>query len=249
MVSHTKIRSATAVEMTALTKLLVTLPTPKKRFLKAALNTAVFSFFSAAGLCILWFIISLLLVLLINIDLGISSRFSSFIFGFIGLTSILIAVNSTKKWLKNTNNDYGLVAADLKANKTTEHTFIVKNVKCFKEPEHGGLLYFLLLIEHPLTHSNPNNGSTQAKVRAIYDYESQRSNLDGRSLIVVKEKIIITEAPISKFVFNTRFEGNPLNVGSPLALTSPPKLWPIPDSWCCIDWDKLESQYSRQNSQ
>lgn len=248
------LRPITKEENATLRDLLLSLPVPRKRILKAALNTAVFSVFSLAGFCIFWFMASLILSAFINVDIGISSDYASSIFIFACIAAFLIAINSTKTWLANTVDDYGLVAEDLNVQKTQEIVYIIQSVKCFKEPEYGGLLYFLLLtsIEPSANYQRPKNKlpnqapltDSNAKIRAIYDYESQNAKMDPKNLIEIKERLTIAFAPCSQFVFANKFTGILFDNITYHELNALPENWPDADSWYTGEWDKLVSIYS-----
>lgn len=246
MLNTSNLRPMRTKEREALTQLLTTLPIPRKRWLKAALNTAVFFIFSLAGMCIAWFILSLIVSASINIDIGISSTYSSIVFSISCFFAFLIAYNSTKQWLNTTIDDYALVAADIKANQTVQSTYTVIDVKCFKEPELGGLLYLLRLREqHSDMTQNKSKHSVQDKIRVIYDYESQNSESNRSDLITIKETLILSHAPRCQFIFSNTFEGINIDNISHQTLAIPPKLWPDADSWLSMSWDELDTSYSQ----
>ncbi|TEW55954.1 hypothetical protein E2R68_02355 [Psychromonas sp. RZ22] len=229
-----KSRTLSEQEKNHLTQALSSLPVPRKRYLKAALNTSVFWVFSLAIFCIVWFISSLLIAAFTEFDIGISSDYAKHIFPIIILIAGFFAINSTKKWLATSENDYALVKADLKAQQVVLDTYQVIESKCFKEPEHGGLLYFLLL-------KAPHNETT--KVRAIYDYESQKKDPDIKSLLSITHQITICTAPQSKLVVSNQFSGQAMGKISYFALTTEPENWPQPNSWVNSDWHTLQQKF------
>lgn len=242
MLNQTQLRDITETEVLTLSQILSTLPVPRKRHLKAALNTAVFSVFSLAGFCIFWFVASIILAAFTNIDIGISSVYSSAIFIVAIITALAIAINSTKNWLANSVNDYGLINTDIKARKIADQTFSIQDVKCFKEPEHGGLLYFLLL-------SSDNPTSTEdssLRIRAIYDYESQNVEVEQHKLLVIKQELTISTAPHSQFVLSNTFKGQELGQTTVFDLAVSPTQWPKADSWFQGHWNMLETQFGKR---
>ena len=118
---------------------------PRKRYLKAVLNTAVFWIFLLAGFCILWFISSIIVSGFTHLDIGISSDYAKYLFPLMITAAAILAINSTKNWLNTTIDEYSLIKTDLTDQKTNIETYQVIAATCFKEPEFGGLLYFLLV--------------------------------------------------------------------------------------------------------
>ncbi|MBB1272380.1 hypothetical protein [Psychromonas sp. SR45-3] len=237
------LQKISTIEHKQLTDILLTLPVPQKRYLKAALNTAVFWVFSLAAFCILWFISSLLVASFSTLDIGISSQYAIFIFPTAIVLAAIFAINSTRKWLAESDNLYTLVKADLKAQQVCKASFKVMGVKCFKEPEHGGVLYCLLLQTNSVTGSS----DTQCKanmIRVIYDYQSQQAKIDPTTLLKPSDNITIITAPQSLLVLDNIFEGERLADIKHFALTLPPEKWPKPDSWLDEDWQELENSYS-----
>ncbi|MEL0657806.1 hypothetical protein V6255_01540 [Psychromonas arctica] len=230
------LREMNEIEHLYLAQVLGTLPAPKKRYLKAALNTAVFWVFSLFGFCILWFLSSLILTTFASIDIGISSDYSTVIFPIAVVVAGLFAFNSTRKWLSTSESGYTYVKADLAAQKIQAERYKVKSVKCFKETKHGGLLYFLLL-KHPV--------SKQKSIRVIYDYESQNDKIDPKLLLQIKTVLTICTAPNSKIVVDNVFEGDPVTKVEYFDLTASPEQWPNPDSWEDIEWSSLQQIYSK----
>jgi len=235
-ISTDPLREMTEIEHLFLAHVLGTLPAPKKRYLKAALNTAVFWVFSLFGFCILWFISSLILTTFASIDIGVSSDYSTVIFPIAIIVAGLFAINSTRKWLSTSESGYTYVKADLAAQKIQTERYKVKSVKCFKESKHGGLLYFLLL-KHPV--------SKQKSIRVIYDYESQNDQVDPTLLLTIKTVLTICTAPNSKIVVDNVFEGDSITKIEYLDLTASPEQWPNPDSWEDSEWSSLHLTYSK----
>jgi hypothetical protein len=240
----------TAAQQHYLESVLNTLPTPKKQTLKAALNTAVFWVFSSLALCVLWFISSLMIAAVSDVDIGVSSSYSRFIFPFITLIAGLFAINSTRKWLNASGNLYSLVNSDLRLNKVNQESYLVVGVKCFKEPEHNGLIYFLNLAPaSAIQAKNLRSGIDSKianKIRVIYDYESQSSSIETRLLVVTSALTIITGCH-SNIVLENKFSGEALTQIEQFDLTLPPEKWPSPDSWLDNDWQDLASIYAASN--
>jgi len=228
-------RDATDAEQETLREVLTLLPIPKKRYLKASLNTAVFWIFLLAGLCILWFIGGLLISSLFNLDLGISSTYAQYIFPILIVSAAFFAINSTRNWLNSSVNEYALIKADLAAKITVIDAYQVVNAKLFKEPKLGGLVYFLLLQKA---------GSQQQKIRVIYDYESQNEQANPKKLLTIKQQIIFYSAATSEYLFKYKFYGDDIEVIEQHELTLTPEQWPEPNSWQKSGWDSIERLYN-----
>jgi hypothetical protein len=233
----------TKAQKSYLEEVLSTQPTPKRQTLKAALNTAVFWVFSAAALCLFWFIASLIMAAILNVDIGISGPYSTVVFPFIIIISGLFSVNSTRKWLHQSGNLYSLISADLNLKKVKRETYQVTAVKCFKEPQHNGLIY-CLRVEPSNQYHNDNNNSQKAKVRVIYDYESQSLDISTQHLLTIKSTLAIITAVHSDVVIENNFSGPESTVISHFDLNIPPAQWPSPDSWLAEDWDTIEAQFT-----
>lgn len=222
---------------------LSTLPTPKKQTLKAALNTAVFWVFISVGLCVLWFISSLIIAAIVDLDIGISSSYSTFIFSAIIMLAGLFAINSTRKWLRESGSLYSLIQSDLTLKSIKEENYKVLGIKCFKEPEHNGLIYFLKLAASP-TLQTESDSLIEDKIRVIYDYESQSKSIESQRLLIVKSSLTILIGVHSDIVLENNFSGTVMTQIDHFDLTIPPERWPSPDSWLSADWQSLETSYA-----
>lgn len=225
-----KLQMMTEIQQAYLKQILSTLPTPKKQFLKAALNTAVFWVLTLVGFCILWFICSLLVNTFTKQDIGINSDYARHIFPATIVLSFIFSLNSTRKWLNNSNKLYHLITADLTTNQILTETYNIIAVKRFKEPQHGGLVYFLKLPED--------------KVRVIYDYESQNNDSDSGALLTIKSQLTIATTLHSNIVVTNQFSGSLFTDINDFELTLPPAQWPMSDTWQHVEWETLETIYS-----
>jgi len=232
--SNSHFRTMTEAERSQLQQALVQVPHPRKRYLKAALNIAVFWIFLLAGLCLAWFILSLILADLANIDVGPSGLYASTTFTLLIILAAFFAINSTRRWLKSSPNEYALIKADLKSANTTVDTYHVKAMKCFKEPQFGGLIYFLLL--------QPSDSLTQ-KIRVIYDYASQQQT-DPSKLLTIKDTLTLSFATHSGYVYENEFKGEDVSKREEYELTLAPEFWPNADSWLIHDWQSITTIYA-----
>lgn len=231
----TTTRDATENERSILLQTLSSLPISRKRYLKAALNTAVFWVLISAALCILWFIMGLAISGFFNLDIGLNSVYKSYLFPVILIIAAYLSIYSTRNWLRSSIDEHALIKADLKAKKTFTETYKVIAAKSFKEPKLGGLLYFLQLQK---------SGSPEQKIKAIYDYESQNENPNLNKLLSIKQEFIFCSAPASGYVFEYQFKGEPIEQIAEYDLTLPPEEWPKPNSWHNEEWSALISLYN-----
>lgn len=231
-------RNATKAERIALEEALTRLPIPRKRYLKAALNTAVFWIFLLAAFCILWFISSIIVSGLTGLDIGLSSEHANYLFPLMIVIAAIFAINSTKQWLNATTDEYSLIKMDLTAQKTNIATYQIVAATCFKEPELGGLLYFLLLQK------DGDKASNEPGIKAIYDYESQNEHIDPTKLLTIKKQMTISIAPFSGYLFEHRFEGELVKDVPQYDLTLSPDQWPEPNTWINVDWKELKAIYN-----
>ena len=239
--SHLK--PMTEAQRLYLQQVLATLPSPKKQSLKAALNTAVFWVFISAGLCILWFISSLVVSAVFEVDIGISSSYSTFLFSAILVIAGLFSVNSTRKWLQASGSLYSRINIDLTINRVKEENYNIMNVKCFREPEHNGLIYFLQLVPLP-TNQSKMSRQEEAKIRVIYDYESQSNSVEASQLLIIKSVLTIVSGNHCGIVLENDFSGAVLAEIEHFDLTILPEKWPSPDSWLSDDWQNLAPRYA-----
>jgi len=218
-------------ERNLLLKQLATLPTSRKNFLKACLNTSVVWIFSLIALSVVWLMFSVSISYFFPVNIGPGSQFSNYTFCFLALISLLFALRSTRNWLVNAKGLQTLIKADLKANISDKVTYQVKAVKCFKEPQLGGLLYLLLLQEE---------NKSEVKIRAIYDYESQNKEADRKALLSIKEQLTICSTLNSQLVLSNTFKGDKVVNIQHFELSALPEKWPKADSWQTFDWESVE---------
>lgn len=142
----------------------------------------------------LWAITSWFLWLLIDFDIGPKGPYGQAIkiIGGLGCATYMIFVwfrhrNTSRK---NREEYASQVLIDIEANVVKDSNYQVKGVKRFIEPEHGGLIYFLL------TSTN--------RILVLYDYESAGLFMDDEdplsSSFEVRNMLNIVKAPKSDHV-------------------------------------------------
>lgn len=112
--------------------------------------------------------------------------------------------------------------------------YSITAVKCFREPEHGGLLYFL------------RTGNDDVLV--LHDQQSLQSGASRKAPqrrdLAVSQNLELVRAPRSQITLARRFSGAALPVPVALTLTLPPDRWPEDESLCPVPWDRLERYLS-----
>lgn len=125
--------------------------------------------------------------------------------------------------------------ADLDAGRVLEEEYEFTAAKRLQEPEHGGLIYFLL--------------TTDSRVLVLYDTESQDIGVRGKDPLSSSfrpcRRLTMVRAPQAGFALSKNFSGETLDAGDPLELTVPPKRWPADEEFCDVHWENLEATYCR----
>lgn len=113
-----------------------------------------------------------------------------------------------------------------------DETFSVNAIKLLREPEHGMIMFFLLL----------SNG----KCFVIYDYDSVDTENEhgGQSqpTLVPGETFHLLTFPVSK-ERSWSFSGSALPLPVMLPLGLEPDGWPDDESWCRVKWENIERHY------
>jgi hypothetical protein len=152
----------------------------------------------------------------------------------IALACATFAVLSTLRWVRGWPNRRPLLQADLDAGRVAEEHYRFVSAKRFQEPEHGGLVYFL----H--THDG--------RVMVFFDHESQDRGTQGQdplgSSFKPHTELLMVRALHSRWVFDKRFSGEPLEAGEPAVLTLDPKHWPDSEEYCELPWEELDVRLS-----
>ncbi|WP_019614078.1 hypothetical protein [Psychromonas ossibalaenae] len=220
-------RKMNASESEFINSLLQSMPSGRRRLLKAALNTAVFWLLSMLAFGLLWLVLTWAVGLFSTLEIGLNSGYGLWIKYSGVFICAVYALSVTLKWLQQWPDHRAALLRDKAGGVVVDEHYHVAEVKCFKEPQYGGLIYFL--------HMSDN------KVLVVYDYESQT---EKGSSFVVKRSLQISRAPDSGYYIEQHFSGAVITSCATFALTIAPDLWPKPDSWCDIDWHELEDKFS-----
>jgi hypothetical protein len=221
-------RASTSEEIEYLEQLLQQSLNPRKRLLKAILNTLV-----------MWG--GLLLVLLLLS--GIANYFAqdnaqlTSLLSISGLQEFLIASSasyalfSTYRWITTSENAYPLILQDINNALMLDETYYVQEVCRFQEPEMGGFIYFLKISEK--------------KIFVVYDYQSQ-GNSDR--FFLLQQSLILSYAPHCGQYVSQCFKGDPIAVSKTHSLTVPPEQWPLSNTWLILSWAEIVSTFSQDTS-
>lgn len=144
--------------------------------------------------------------------------------------SLLVAASLCLGTFGRLRRHRGRLREDLDVGLVSAAHYRITAVKCFREPEHGGLLYFLrtgkddvLVLYEP---QGPQSGSSRTAA--------------PRGGLAVGQDLELVRAPRSQITLARRFSGAALPVPAALALTLPPDRWPEDESLCAVPWDHLE---------
>lgn len=224
-------RAMSTDEQQQLEYLLTESLSPRKRRLKAILNTFV-----------VWGALLFALLMLSGLFsyLALQSPIFSNILLFphlqliAVLTTALIAIASTYLWLKKLENLYPLILQDLQSLNIIDESYIIQDVCRFQEPQHGGYIYFLKVSEQA--------------VFVIYDYQSQSVDQNINKLtespFLVLNKLMISSAALSGYCLKYTLSGHIVAISATYPLTLPPENWPLSETWSSTSWSKLAKVYS-----
>jgi hypothetical protein len=214
-------RASTEGEIEYLQHLLLQSISPRKRLLKAILNTLVMW---GGALLLLLFVSSTINYLVSN------NEMLTKLVSFPGIQSVFLAGSafyalfSTYRWLTTTENSYPFILQDIIEGQVFDETYYVQEVCRFQEPKLGGFIYFLKISEQ--------------NIFVTYDYLSQT---ESDNIFLIKQKLILSHAPHCNHFVNLQFTGEPIAINATFPLTLPPDKWPLPDSWLCLPWSDLKS--------
>lgn len=184
---------------------------------------------------VLWAVVAWLGRVFFDTDFGWHSQWSNAILSIGVLLGGLLVAYEIFRQLRFQFRRGRAIRHDVAKGLVNETRMKIVDAKRFKEPEHDGLLYFLLTSDN--------------KVFAIFDSESQDLGVQGldplKSSFRPCEDLVIVNAPESRFVLSSSFYGKGIELAPPLALSVPPAKWPKSNEFCNTPWKELEQQYSR----
>ena len=223
--THLK-RENKAEEVEYLQHLLQRALSPRKRTLKAILNTLVM----LGGT-----LVALLLVSGVASYLTPYSEYLRLLLNFAYLQELAItasscfALYSSYRWLKSEENNYPLILQDITEAQVFDETYVVLDVCRFQEPKMGGFIYFLKI--------------SAQDIFVVYDYQSQT---ESNQVLLILNQLTLSRAPHSGFYVSQRFQGQAVALSATYPITLPPEKWPKPDSWLSLSWSDLESSFNQK---
>jgi hypothetical protein len=156
---------------------------------------------------------------------------------FLGAAGIWIAVAILFVWsiVADRKRVKGTVVAletDAAAGSVTEEKITVAGIKCFKEPEHHGRIYFMLFGDG----------------RVLVRYDTASSNMDGGTKSIRTDFPIHCDLTMILFpqsgIVKYDWSGPKIRKPKAIPLTLNPKHWPEDETYCTIPWDDLDTVLS-----
>jgi hypothetical protein len=122
--------------------------------------------------------------------------------------------------------------ADGAAGNIEEEEVNVVGIKCFKEPEHHGRIYFLLFGDG----------------RVLVRYDTASPNMNGGTKSIRTDCPIHCDLTMIRFpqsgVVKYNWSGAKIRKPRAIPLTVNPKDWPEDETYCTIPWDDLDAVLS-----
>ncbi len=156
---------------------------------------------------------------------------------FIGAAGIWIAVAVLIVWStlasrKRVNATVIALEADAAAGSIAEEKVTVAGIKCFKEPEHHGRIYFLLFGDG----------------RVLVRYDTASPNMNGGTQSIRTDFPIHCDLTMIRFphsdIVKYNWSGPKIRKPKATPLNLNPKVWPEDETYCTIPWDDLDAVLS-----
>jgi hypothetical protein len=168
-----------------------------------------------------------------GLDVGWQSPHALWIAAGGAAGSAAFAARAARSWFASQSDGRTGFARDLELGLVVDETYALTAAKRFREPEHGGLMYFLRTDDE--------------QVLVLFDYESQDLGVNGgdplQSSFRPRTKLTIARAPTTRVVLSTSFDGPELALGVPLELAAGPEQWPESGELCTVPWGALERHF------
>lgn len=183
---------------------------------------------------VIWTVLAIIGGLLFDVEFGWDSEWAGPIVAIGLLLCVGVAAFELAKQSGRTKSLRRSMDADLKAGMVEHLQLHFISAKRFQEPEHGGLIHFLLTDDN--------------RVFVQYDHESQDLGVAGgdplKSNYQARSEISIARAPSSRLILSQHSSGEPLELTLPIPLTAKPARWPESGEFCDTGWEELESSYA-----
>lgn len=223
-------RPITKEELAELERLYSSTQTHKNRFWIMIAGFFAQWLGSMAIIVIVWFIISWAANFFTKYDFSIQSSAGVWALNFFILITAIWAALQNWQWFKRAPNMRAVIAKDISEGMVEEEQYQFSAAKCFREPEHGGLMYFLL--------------DDKNRTYVVFDHESQNLNINlaqsNENLLCPMTDLIVVRAPQSKLMIRQEFSGQRLHTAIPQEITLSPEHWPEFDAFCNIKWNDIE---------
>jgi len=211
-------------------------PSTLKKWKEGAENALVIWAASTLIFVLVWAVIIWLVHFISDGEIGLGHSISIGVL-IIGIfVCVVYAVYSSVKWVKEWGDHRPLLEADLAKGEVSDENYHIVDVKRFQEPEHGGLIYFLLM---------DNN-----RVLVLYDHQSVELSLNEddpfSSSFQPCYELNIVRAPMTNYFITQKFSGEVINIEKTFELLAPLDQWPEQESWCDIPWNELEKRLETQ---
>jgi hypothetical protein len=235
MPQHIAKRPMTQKERDFLSCMLKGYPTMASRWREGAVNAVLVSaggmvLFIGGWQCVAWVVRAML-----HAEIGWNSPAVVWILVAGSVLCVAGGVSSTMRWMKKWRDMRPALRADLESGEVAEEYYDCTAAKRFQEPEHGGLMYFLLTVDD--------------KVFVLFDYESQGLGAEGKDPLVSEfqphEQYKLVRAPHSEIVLDQNFSGAALEAGGPIELAVGPSKWPEWENYCEVKWEELEERFGK----
>ena len=167
-----------------------------------------------------------------GLDIGLQSPFAPWVFRLGVPLCGVYAVAATFLWIRQQRDLRPALQADLMHGDVAEESYRFTAARRFREPEHGGFIYFFRTDED--------------RVFVVYDAESRELGKQrkdpSKSRFEPRAELELVRAPNSGVVISRSLSGETLDAGEPSELAIPWKQWPGPDAYCDIPWAELEQR-------
>ncbi|PTT77797.1 hypothetical protein DBR42_24675 [Pelomonas sp. HMWF004] len=230
MPHRTHQRIASANELAFLRDHLAGTPTTALRWRRGAGNALVLWAVSLLGFVIVWSAAAWLAYRIAGIDCGLHSAVAPWLLGIATPLCAVYAVGSSVLWISRCKDYRSSLAADIAAAQVIEEHYVFDAARQFREPEHGGLIYFLRATDGRVLTLDGDPG------RSLDDQDDDPLISSCRPM----PKLILVRAPQTGGVISRTFSGEPLELSDPIELHAPPEQWPETEAYCGIPWPQLE---------
>ena len=229
-------RSITNSERTELERLYSSTQTRKNRFWIMLAGFLAQWLGSMAVIVIIWFILSWIVGYFIKFDFGFQSSSGMVVLKIFFLITAIWSAFQNWQWFNRAPNMRSIIAKDISEGLVVEEQYHFSAAKCFREPEHGGLMYFLL--------------EKQNRTYVVFDHESQISNHNvaqsSNSQLSPMSNLTVVRAPQSKLMIRQEFSGDALHTDNLREITLSPEYWPELNAFCNIKWNDLECKLCKK---